>query len=394
MSNRRRINAASQEPEDRSWTAEAERDLLLLLFAVGKVGGNGNNNGRVMAWNIVKELFTAKGYSKTKNAMQTRWTRELLDKINDFDDFVQTCIDEIEEAIHKAHHDGEAFENKVLKRAGKWIKDSDSPDTLEHDDNAKVMEQELGPSETLEPRHSSEAAAGPSGTATSIRKIRDLQQMISKQDNVRAGRSKKGKDKQRANEDVPVKLFDIPLMADISGLLPIVNTSGKICAFMTMQQEINVPDVTNLETTSLANTLSQHPHESVTVSAKLMGSDAGFMQSASVHDHAKVNSGLRSRGRHVSFLDDDRELAHHGDSKLPIDPRLEDCPADPRTLPPQPPVEPLSAPAGGFSDAFPDFDAFPENIDMSSFFKPHGPGAGWEEEILYPWEEDCGVPEG
>lgn len=73
MSNRRKAKEPSQEPADgSSWKAEEERDLLLFLFAVGNVTNRivGNGKGRITAWPVVCKLFTDKGYSRTRNALQ------------------------------------------------------------------------------------------------------------------------------------------------------------------------------------------------------------------------------------------------------------------------------------------------------------------------------------
>ncbi|KAH8205492.1 hypothetical protein TruAng_000398 [Truncatella angustata] len=66
MTNGEKVKGSSEEPEDHDWSAKLERDLLLFLFAVGKVVDN-----RVTVWNVVSALISVKGYTKTWNAIKS-----------------------------------------------------------------------------------------------------------------------------------------------------------------------------------------------------------------------------------------------------------------------------------------------------------------------------------
>jgi hypothetical protein len=164
----------------------------------------------------------------------------------------------------------------------------------------EIKSEETEQRETAQSCRSSEPTAGPS---------RMLEQLNLETSNS-AILLNKGKGKEKAAREHSFELFDIPIAADLSDLLPIIDTSGKIRGFVTVQQGITGPNFEAPEVTSLANTVCQHQHETITVPARLVSSDKDFLNSGSIHPSAD-HAGLRIRRSNIRLQYDDGERSHH-----------------------------------------------------------------------------------
>ncbi|KAI1852672.1 hypothetical protein JX266_002213 [Neoarthrinium moseri] len=251
------------------WSAEEERDLLLLLIAVGRV----DKSAKASAWDTVHAFFLAKGHNKARNALQTRWSREL----KQHSDAITGLIDGLEEEVKAVRK--EAGSIAVQRKKGRGNQTA-ALDPIVEEAEYEHYKEENHPHDALSDRRATPGPSQPRKGSQSSRSSHSSRQTTPISDTSVAGDFRTnlhGKGKGKSSNITAVKLLDIPYRADLQGLLPIIDTAGKVRGFMALDNETAGPDIHAFHETTLSNTLAERGYESVDVPGFLWAGDGNLL---------------------------------------------------------------------------------------------------------------------